>query len=135
MTDTTDQTAGEAAPAAEPGSIFEQIGGEPAVAAVVDIFYDRVLGDPALAGYFTGVDLAHLKQHQRRFIGQALGATRPYSGRTMRRAHEHLAITDTAFGRVVEHLAGALEEGGVDGQTIGAIAEQLLPLRDDIVTA
>ncbi|GGW76260.1 group I truncated hemoglobin [Streptomyces griseoloalbus] len=123
MTDTTQQ------------SLFGQLGGEDAVAAVVDIFYDKVLGDPDLKPYFAGVDLDRLKQHQRRFIGQALGSTRPYSGRSMRKAHEHLAITDAAFGRVVEHLAASLGEAGVDEETIGIVAETLLPLKQDIVTA
>ncbi|MHC3471435.1 group I truncated hemoglobin [Streptomyces sp. 7R007] len=130
----TDTTSGTPAPATAP-TLFEQLGGEEAVGAVVDLFYDRVLGDPELRPYFDGVDLDRLKQHQRRFIGQALGATRPYSGRSMRKAHEHLAITDDAFGRVVTHLAGALTEAGVDEETIGTIAGTLLPLKQDIVTA
>ncbi|WP_369227849.1 group 1 truncated hemoglobin [Streptomyces sp. R39] len=130
----TDITAGTPAPAATP-TLFEQLGGEKPVGAVVDIFYDKVLSDPDLQPYFTGVDLDRLKQHQRRFIGQALGATRPYSGRSMRKAHEHLAVTEEAFGRVVTHLAGALTEAGVDEETIGTIAQTLLPLKEDIVTA
>jgi hemoglobin len=130
----TDTTSGTPAPAASP-TLFEQLGGEEAVGAVVDLFYDKVLGDPALRPYFTEVDLDRLKQHQRRFIGQALGATRPYSGRSMRKAHEHLAVTDDAFGRVVTHLAGALTEAGVDQDTVNTIAQTLLPLKQDIVTA
>lgn len=131
MTDTTSSTP---APAAT-GSLFERLGGEDAVAAVVDLFYDRVLADPALSAYFTDVDLDRLKRHQRRFIGQALGAAHPYTGRSMRKAHAHLAITDAAFDRVVAHLAGALSEAGVAEETIGTIAEALLPLKPDIVTA
>ncbi|KOT98790.1 MULTISPECIES: group I truncated hemoglobin [Streptomyces] len=130
----TDTISGTPSGAPSP-TLFEQLGGEDAVGAVVDIFYDKVLGDPDLQPYFTGVDLDRLKQHQRRFIGQALGATRPYSGRSMRKAHEHLAITDDAFGKVVDHLAGALTEAGVDEATIGTIAQALLPLKADIVTA
>ncbi|RKN40150.1 group I truncated hemoglobin [Streptomyces hoynatensis] len=116
------------------GSLFDQLGGETAVAAVVDLFYGRVLADEALAGHFTGVDIDRLKRHQRRFIGQALGATRPYSGRSMRHAHRHLGITDADFDRVVAHLAASLAEAGVDEATIGTIAGKLAPLRADIVT-
>lgn len=116
-------------------TLFETIGGEPAVEAVVGIFYDKVLADPDLVGYFEGVDLEQLKLHQRRFIGQALGAGRPYSGRSMSRAHRDLAITSAAFDRVVEHLAASLSEAGLDEPTIGSIAEVLLPLKGDIVTA
>jgi len=116
-------------------SLYDQLGGEPAIATVVDIFYDKALGDPALAAYFTGVDLDRLKRHQRRFIAQALGAARPYTGRSLRTAHEHLSITEDAFGRVVEHLAASLAEAGADESTIGTVAGILTPLREHIVTA
>lgn len=123
------------ADAQEPGTIFEAIGGAPAVAAVVDLFYGKVLADPELAGWFEGRDIDRLKRHQRLFVGQALGAAEPYPGRTMQRAHSGLGITGAAFDRVVGHLAAALAEAGVDEPTIGAIAEQLLPLKPDVVTA
>lgn len=121
--------------AQQEATIFDAVGGAPAVEAVVDLFYDRVLGDPALAGYFEGRDMDRLKRHQRLFVGQALGSGEPYPGRTMQRAHSGLGVTGEAFDRVVGHLAVALAEAGVDGATIGAIAEALVPLKPDIVTA
>ncbi|MEK8169205.1 group 1 truncated hemoglobin [Streptomyces sp. M19] len=98
------------------------------------MFYARVLADPDLAGYFTGVDLNRLKRHQSLFIGQALGATRPYPGPSMRRVHQHLEISGIAFDQVVQHLTASLAEAGLDEATIGTVAEVLLPLRADIVT-
>ncbi|MEV3934568.1 group 1 truncated hemoglobin [Glycomyces sp. NPDC049804] len=121
-------------PAESTTTIFEQIGGDAAVEAVVEIFYGKVLGDELLAGYFTAVDMDRLKRHQARFVAQALGGTRPYSGRSMASAHEGLDITAADFDRVVEHLAASLAEAGVDGDTIGAIAGRLAPLKGDIVT-
>lgn len=117
-----------------PTTLFEHLGGETAVAAVVEIFYARVLADPALAPYFEGIDMARLATHQRRFVGQALGSTRPYSGRSMRRAHAGLGVTDAAFDKVVGHLAASLAEAGVADDTIGQIAAKLTPLRGEIVT-
>ncbi|MEB8342189.1 group I truncated hemoglobin [Streptomyces endophyticus] len=116
-------------------NIFEQIGGDEAVSAVVDLFYDKVLADPELAHYFTDIGLEGLKDHQRLFIGQALGSTEPYSGRTLADAHAYVSVTDTAFDLVIEHLGAALAEAGVDEDTIGTIATSLSPLRKDIVTA
>jgi hemoglobin len=116
-------------------TIFERIGGEPAVAAVVDIFYAKVLADPDLAPYFVGIDVDRLKGHQRLFVGQALGATKPYTGRAMSAAHAGLGITAAAFGLVVGHLAASLAEAGVDDGTIGQIAGALAPLEPEIVTA
>ncbi|MFE9723605.1 group 1 truncated hemoglobin [Streptomyces sp. NPDC005794] len=129
MTDTAKDPI-QAAP-----TLFESIGGADAVEAVVDIFYGRVLADPELSGYFEGRDMERLKRHQRLFVGQALGSKAPYPGRTMQRAHEGLAITSEAFDRVVGHLAAALKEAGLDDATIGTIAQTLLPLKPDIVTA
>jgi hemoglobin len=129
-------TSAEPEPAQAPApTLFDALGGSAAVEAVVDLFYDRVLADPALSGYFEGRDMARLKRHQRLFVGQALGSREPYPGRTMQRAHSGLAVTGEAFDLVVAHLAGALAEAGVDGATIGTIAETLLPLKPDIVTA
>jgi hemoglobin len=85
--------------------------------------------------YFAATDIEGLKRHQARFVGMALGATRPYSGRSMNKAHEGFGITDAHFNLVVGHLATALTEAVVDGPTIGAIAEKLAPLKGDIVTA
>jgi hemoglobin len=116
-------------------TIFDRIGGEPAVAAVVDLFYAKVISDPELAPFFDGIDLDRLKDHQRKFVGQALGATKPYSGRTMSVAHAGLGITADAFDKVVGHLAASLAEAGVDAETIGQIAGALAPLQPEIVTA
>ncbi|GAA3391927.1 group I truncated hemoglobin [Cryptosporangium minutisporangium] len=120
--------------AAPPETIYERIGGAPAVAAVVDLFYAKVIADPSLAPYFEGVDLERLKEHQRLFVGAALGATYPYSGRTMSAAHAGMGITPAAFATVVGHLATSLAEAGVDEATIGQIADALTPLEPDIVS-
>ncbi|RFU88442.1 group 1 truncated hemoglobin [Streptomyces triticagri] len=114
-------------------TIYQRIGGEAAVAGVVDQFYERVLADPQLAGYFADSDLAGLKRHQRAFVGQALGSGKPYSGRAMRQAHSGLGVRSEDFDRVIGHLAGALEQAGVDGATVASIAEALAPLKPDIV--
>jgi hemoglobin len=116
-------------------SIYDSIGGGPAVRVAVDDFYARVLADPQLAPFFTGVDLQHLKAHQRAFIAAAIGGSEIYQGRDMAAAHAGLAITDADFGAVVAHLVDTLAGLGVPGETIGHIGGALAPLRGDIVTA
>jgi hemoglobin len=116
-------------------SIYDSIGGAPAVAAAVDDFYARVLADPRLAPFFTGVDLQHLKAHQRAFIAAAIGGSEIYQGRDMAAAHAGLAITDADFDAVVAHLVDTLTGLGVPGETIGQIGGALAPLRGDIVSA
>jgi hemoglobin len=116
-------------------SIYASIGGASAVRAAVDDFYTRVLADPGLAPFFTGVDLQHLKAHQRAFIAAAIGGSEIYHGRDMAAAHAGLAITDADFDAVVAHLVDTLTGLGVPAETIGQIGGALAPLRGDIVTA
>jgi hemoglobin len=116
-------------------SIYESIGGGPAVADAVDDFYARVLADSQLAPFFTGVDLQHLKAHQRAFIAPAIGGSEIYQGRDMAAAHAGLAITDADFDAVVAHLVDTLTGLGVPQETIGQIGGALAPLRGDIVAA
>jgi hemoglobin len=116
-------------------TIYDSIGGAPAVAAAVDDFYVRVLGDPQLAPFFTDVDLAHLKAHQRAFIAAAVGGSEIYAGRNMAAAHAGLDISDDDFDAVVGHLVDTLAGLGVPEATIGQIGAALSPLRSDIVTA
>jgi hemoglobin len=114
-------------------SIYTAIGGAAALSAAVDDFYRRVLADRELAGYFIGADVERIKAHQRMFIAAAIGGPTGYRGRPMRDAHAGLHIRDADFDRVVGHLAATLCELGVGGPTIEAIAELLVPLREQIV--
>ncbi|GAA3390484.1 group I truncated hemoglobin [Cryptosporangium minutisporangium] len=120
---------------AAPDTNFDRIGGAPAVAAVVDVFYEEVLADPLLAPYFEGVDLERLKEHQRLFVGQALGAGPPYTGRAMNVAHAGLGITPAAFAAVIGHLGAALADAGADDEMIYQAVDALAPLAPEIITA
>ncbi|HLU56935.1 MAG TPA: group 1 truncated hemoglobin [Pseudonocardia sp.] len=113
-------------------SIYDSIGGAAAVAAAVDLFYERVLADPDLAGYFTGVDIAKLKSHQRSFIAAAIGGPEVFSGRSMKDAHAHLNVRPEHFDRVVDHLVATLTELSVPADVIGRIGATLAPLKADI---
>ena len=116
-------------------SIYERIGGAPAVSATVDELYGRVMADPDLAGYFAKTDMRRQKAHLRAFVTEALGGPKRYRGRDMHAAHAGLGITPAAFDRVVAHLVGTLASLGVGAQLIGAIGDELAPLRDQIVAA
>jgi hemoglobin len=112
--------------------IYDSIGGAGAVAAAVDLFYERVLADPELIGYFTGVDIATLKSHQRSFIAAAIGGPEIFRGRSMKEAHAHLHVEPEHFDRVVDHLVATLTELAVPAEIIEQIGAALAPLKDEI---
>ena len=76
------------------------------------MFYQRVLDDPELSGFFDGVDMSRLRAHQRAFVTAALGGPELFVGRSLRNAHAGLRIDNRAFD---------------------AVAEQLEPMRSEIV--
>jgi hemoglobin len=104
-------------------------------AIAVDEFYARALADELLAPFFDGVDLDRQKRHLRAFLAAAIGGPDVYAGRDLRSAHAHLAITDAAFDRVVEHLVATLGALSVPEPLVAAIAGKLAPLRGQVVTA
>jgi hemoglobin len=114
-------------------SLYEELGGAPAIAAVVEEFYARVLGDATLAPMFDGVDMAKQKRHQVQFIVFALGGPNQYRGRTMRRAHTGLSITEAQFGAVAGHLGDALAVCGVPPLMIASVIDQVAQLKGDVV--
>jgi hemoglobin len=116
-------------------SIYDAIGGEPALTAVVDDFYERVLGDPELAGFFAGANMPRLKGRQVEFFAAVLGGPQLYSGASMERIHRGLGIAQKHFDLVTGHLVAALGAAGVPGETIGQIADVVVPLAEDIVSA
>jgi hemoglobin len=113
--------------------IYDAIGGRDAVAAAVDLFYEKVLADPTLAPYFEGIDMDHLRAHQRAFLTAALGGPEAYEGQAMADAHRGRDITDAAFDQVAAHLSSTLTELGVDDDTVGTIIGKIAGLRGDVV--
>lgn len=116
-------------------SLYERLGERDAIAGVVDEFYDRVLADDALESYFENADTDALREHQTQFLSSVTGGPDQYGGADMATAHEHLGVTAPHFGRVAEHLDGALREFDVPDEEREAVMEAVASYRDDIVTA
>src|SRR5215216_2493709 len=97
-------------------SLYERLGGSENIEAVVADFYQRILSDPTLKPIFANIEMDHLRRHQVRFISYALGGPNQYSGRSMRRAHEGLGISEDQFDAVAGHLVDALATYGVPAE-------------------
>jgi len=116
-------------------SLYERLGEREAIAAVVDEFYDRVLDDGELAGYFEGADTDALREHQTQFLASVTGGPVDWDGDDMQSAHEHLGVTAADFGRVAEHLDGALREFDVPDEEREAVMGAVASYEGDIVAA
>ncbi|MDX1805001.1 MAG: group 1 truncated hemoglobin, partial [Alcanivorax sp.] len=114
-------------------SIYERVGGDAAIRAVVADFYDRVLADRNLAPFFKHKQRKGLEEEQVKFFTQALGGPQVYQGRSMKEAHQGLAITGNHFDQVAVHLKNSLEGLGVEPGMVTTIIDTVASLKGDIV--
>ena len=102
---------------------------------MAECFYDRVLVDPELSHFFEGIDMDGLREHLADFLTVLTGGPDLYKGRDLRAAHEGLHITDKDFNRLMTHVAAAAEELEIEPDDIAAIAQAIVNLKDQVVTA
>jgi truncated hemoglobin YjbI len=114
-------------------SIYEQLGGVPTIDIAVEKFYEKVLSDPDLIEFFQGVSIDGLKKHQKNFFALAMGGPNKYTGKDMRKAHEHLKLSDKHFNLVGKHLADTLTELGASKSQISAILDVVEGTRNDVL--
>ena len=114
-------------------TLYERYGGFATIHSIVQNFYDDVLEDDLLSSYFKGISMQNLLRHQTEFLSQLLGGPISYDGRTLKRAHEHLNITQAAFDRVADLLQENLEEAGVAEEDVNTIMTIVASTVDDIV--
>ncbi|MBO0611453.1 group I truncated hemoglobin [Thiothrix fructosivorans] len=110
--------------------VFKRIGGKAAVDAAVDRFYEYMLTDERVKHFFANINMEKQRQHQKDFIGFALGAEDGYAGKDMRSAHQHMVdhmgLADVHFDATLENLVKALRDLNVPENIIaeaGAIVE------------
>ena len=114
-------------------SLFQLLGGSRNIEAVVADFYDRILADDALRGIFAGIDMDQLRRHQARLMTYVLGGPDQYIGRSMKRAHRGLGITETQFAAVAAHLDASLTSLHVHRDLIDEVVALVASLKDDVV--
>jgi len=114
-------------------SVFEQLGGQSAVDAAVDIFYRRVLADELVSHFFASVDMERQRLMQSVFLTMAFGGPSHYTGKGLRSAHRHLALTDAHFDAIAGHLQGTLEELNVAPPLLDAVMAIAESTRADVL--
>lgn len=86
-------------------------GGFAKLSCVVSAFYDRLLESPEIEPYFAGVDMHRLIDHQTKFMVSLLGGPASFSNEQLQRAHQRLAIDNSAFEGMLTVLVETLQDG------------------------
>ncbi len=117
----------------KPMSLYERIGGEAAVNAAVDLFYRKVLVDDRISAFFDTVDMDAQHAKQKAFLTMVFGGPNQYSGKDMREAHKHMALTEEHFNAVAENLIATLQELGVPKDDIDEIVGIAVSVKADVL--
>ncbi len=114
-------------------SVFDKLGGAASIDAAVDIFYRKVLADDRISHFFDTIDMEDQHKKQKAFLTMAFGGPNNYSGKDMREAHKHMALTEEHFGAVAQALVSTLEELKVPQTDIDAVVAIALSVKDDVL--
>lgn len=121
---------------AEP-TLYQKLGGMAAIDLAVDMFYQRVVADPCLRPFFVGIDMARMREHQKKFLVLAFGGGPGYEGRGLRDAHAglvtRLGLGDVHFDAVAGHLAEVLAQLGVDGVVVNEVLAVTESVRNEVL--
>jgi hemoglobin len=115
-------------------TLYDKIGSYGGLEVIVEDFYCRVLDDDHLSSFFAGSDMKRLKDKQVEFLAAALGGSRPYTGLSMREAHQGRGIVMHHFALMAGHLEDSLCAAGVPSETIAEILGVIAPLAGEIAT-
>ena len=117
-------------------TLFEKYGRTPAVSSIVRAFYKRVTAHDQLSGYFAGVPLERLIEHQIAFVSVAMGEEiSAYTGRDMADAHMNMRVTGEHFDLVMSLLETTLQEAQIEPADAALIMGKVGSLKSTIVPA
>jgi len=118
-------------------SLYQRLGGETTMETVVDLFHRKILDDHRIRHFFEGVDMAHLGQHQKRFLSYAFNGPANYTGRNMREAHRRvvgeMGLDDSHVDAWLENLVEALRELDVAEDLVQEAELIADSVRDDVL--
>jgi len=124
-------------------SLYDRLGGENAIKQVVDDLVARAAADPRVNFVRTGHprtwdpnaddNMKDLKTHLVQFICKATGGPQQYEGESMKKAHEHMEITQDEWNAFADDLKATLNHFAVGQQEQGELLAIVASTHDDIV--
>lgn len=114
-------------------SLFDKYGGFGTVSKIVREFYRGVVASPSLKGYFAGVEMERLIDHQTKFIAHAMGGPAQYAGRELEAVHRRLRIRSEDFDEVASILKETLEDAGMEGADVDTVIGLVAAARPSVV--
>ncbi|WP_372994568.1 group I truncated hemoglobin [Marinobacter sp.] len=113
-------------------SLYQQLGEREGIANVVEDLLYLIVDDERINQQFKGMDVGRFHRNLTDQLCELSGGPCTYTGREMRELHADMAITDTQFNALAEHLILAMEKNDIPTGAQNRLIKQLLPLYPDI---
>jgi hemoglobin len=114
-------------------TLYDRLGRQDAIKKVVDDFVANVSADAAINKRFEHADVPKLKAMLVDQICAAASGPCKYTGKTMKDAHQGMAITNDEFDALVGDLKKALDANKVGAKEQQELLGAIAPMKTEIV--
>jgi hemoglobin len=119
---------------AKRANLFDRLGLEGASRISLGL-YDRILQSDQIGGFFAGVDMQRLIEHQALFLSSIMGGPESHSDADLKHVHAPLAIDHESFELMLGMLREVLESENLPVNDVAAIVAAYTQRRPCIVTS
>ena len=119
---------------ARKNSLYHKLGGKAAMAAAIDLFYKKVLVDERIKHFFDDINMNKQRRRQNDFLSAAFGGPTPWTGKSLRKAHENITgLSEVHFNAVAENLQKTLEELKIEKALIDQVMAIAASTKDEVL--
>jgi len=114
-------------------SLYERLGRRSGIEVVVRDFTDRALADERINAKFARTDPGHFFGVLVQQLCAVTGGPCKYTGRSMKDAHQGMAVTDGEFNAMLEDLGASMDRFQVGSEEQHEVLDLLSGMRSDVV--
>ena len=96
-------------------------------------FYTGLPAKPGLAVEYEGATYGFCSDANKKKFAAALGAPTPWTGKDMRKAHEHLDLREEDFAAIADNLQKTLAELKLEEKVVGEIMAIVASTKDEVL--
>lgn len=114
-------------------TLYDRLGGMPGITAFVDDAAARLAADPRINKKLAKTNVPRLRLHLIEQLCMVTGGPCVYTGRSMKRTHQHMAVTEGEWNATVEDLVATMNHLNIGQQEQTDLLNLLGSLKSQIV--
>ncbi len=115
--------------------LYDRIGGRDVIASIVKDFVEvRIVKDKRISVRFASADPAGFEDKLTAQLCEATGGPCKYTGKSMREAHQGLALTETELAAFIDDFGQSLEDEKIPAPERKELIGLVQAMHDDIIS-